>query len=299
MSMVASGTASALTPILPVYEQCVQVQEVKTGNYKNGQCSEFDNTRTSEWTYTYVGGRLIEPTNNVWCQAWQEIPREGNYKNSNCTEREEKKGQYHKVKHRPRIRIISLAGKLRSANGIVIKCSSDEAIAEFISLSETATETEWENAAQATVIKKISFKGCKAAEKECKSPGAAAEEITTRELKGTLGYIKKATEVGEALEPKSGTEFSEFECTILGVKAKAKVTGCIIGKFESLNTTGTTDKLNFKEKTGEKSEQEPNKLEGGSTCELTEEDNVVKKPEKSAITQESTVETEDAVRIVA
>ena len=295
LSMVAAGTASAFRPTLPAFEQCSKVVETKEGNFEDEQCSKAKSG--GEWTRTWTGGRQLG--NGVWCQSSQET--KGFYKDPDCqTFVSGGKQQWARVKHRRGIIARSGVGRLRAANGVTIECTSDETEgAQFREASETKESVE-EAAAKEIEVKKIKFKGCKEGGKECKTAGASTEEITTTELVGTLGYIKKATEVGLEQKPKSGTQFSEFECTILGVKATVKVTGCVIAKAEPLNKMSKNEgRLKYSEKAGEKSEQEPNKLEGGATCELTAENNITKTPEKSAITQEAELETEDDVEIVA
>ena len=295
LSMAVAGTASAFRPALPAFEQCSKVQETREGTFEDSLCSKAKSP--SEWTRTWVGGRQLG--NGVWCQSSQET--KGFYKDPDCqTFVSGGKQQWARVKHRRGIIAKSGIGKFRYANGGTFECSSDETEgAQFREASETKESVE-EAAAKEIEVKKIKFKGCKSGGKECKTAGASTEEITTAELVGKLGYIKKATEVGLEQKPKSGTQFSEFECTILGVKSTVKVTGCVIAKIEPLNKMSKNEvKLKYGERVGEKSEQEPNKLEGGATCELTAENNITNTPEKTAITQEAELEMEDAIEIVA
>lgn len=79
----------------------------------------------------------------------------------------------------------------------------------------------------------------------CQSAGSPAETITTKPLKGTLGYIKKASpkEVGVLLEPETaGALDDEFTCTgFLGFSATLKVRGSLICKVGPLNEMTTVE----------------------------------------------------------
>jgi hypothetical protein len=290
LSMVTAVTASAKNPTLPAWEQCVQVL-AGDGTYETGSCAKEGGAKEFIWTWD-VGPHL---RNSIWCQDVQEIggrKEPGFFADENCTKKEGgPTSQFAEATWKPGFAWKKAPkGKLRSESGVVIACESNEGTGEFLS---TAGGKE-------VRIKKITFTGCTSAGKECKTSGAAKETITTNELEGVLGYIKKATEVGMQLKPVGGTLFSEFECTIGGVKAKVKVTGCIIGSITPINTPGTETTLKFAEHEGsEKPEQKPNKFEGGETCELTAENNITKKAEKSSLVSEATVTSEGTMQIIA
>jgi hypothetical protein len=285
MSMIAAEIASAEPPAKPAPAQCVRVHENGTGNFEDSKCKK--EKAKSEFIRTRTGGIFIE--NGVWCQRVWEAGT-GTHNEASC----EKKGgtkNYILVKHTNGFKSTSKSGTLRAANGTEIKCTSSTVEEGKFGAFKGEGEKEEEEAAKEVRIGKIKYNGCKSGGEECKTEGAAAEEITTRELTGRFGYVKKEakTEVGLELRPSSGTLFSEFACTILKLKAKAKVTGCIIGRFEKINEMLTENKLIFTESAAKESIQVPLKFEGGAACELTEEDSIVKKAEKSAITTEYTL----------
>jgi len=110
----------------------------------------------------------------------------------------------------------------------------------------------------------VTFTGCKLEAFfeifECKSKGAAKEEIMTVNLKGTLGYINKSTKlVGVKLEPETASEYTEGEIECAG--NKVKVTGAVIGDASPTNTKSTTGTLEFKA-SGTKQGAESIEIEG-------------------------------------
>jgi hypothetical protein len=108
----------------------------------------------------------------------------------------------------------------------------------------------------------LKFSGDKIGTCSVKSPGAGAGEVNTKELKGTLGYIKKSTPVvGLLLEATSGGIFVEVEKSTCNTFLKGS--GGTIGKDEPINSETKSFKAAFNI-SGEK--QEFVKFEG----ELTE-----------------------------
>ncbi len=77
------------------------------------------------------------------------------------------------------------------------------------------------------------------------SPGAAAGEIKTHELDGSIGYLEKTGKiVGALLKPASGTTVTEIEGSCL--PGKVTVTGSVIGKIISeLNTPVASVNVKF------------------------------------------------------
>jgi hypothetical protein len=85
----------------------------------------------------------------------------------------------------------------------------------------------------------------------CKSSGASAKEIRTVALKGSTAYlIKSSNRAGIVLSPESGTTFSEFTCTLLGVTVELKVTGSVVGELTPVNTSTTAYSLILKQSAG-------------------------------------------------
>ena len=296
VGMAAAGSASALFPRQPYFEQCAETSAAGNGQYPNALCRGNPGSGAN-WTITYNTGRFLG-FSGLWCQPVQEFPWKGFYSDPGCTMFVATGGQqYERVRHIAPFRGRSGAGTLKSKGehgSIEIKCESDETEgAQFKEAKETREASE-EAAAKEVEMKKIKFKGCKSAGKECKTEGATEQEIVTTELEGSLGDITETREVGIQLKPKGGGNFSEFTCTISGVKAKAKVTGCVIAKIAKINEMETENELEFVEKEGA---QVPNKFEKGETCELTEENTVTKEKEKSAISQTAKLETEHANEI--
>jgi hypothetical protein len=141
-----------------------------------------------------------------------------------------------------RITFTSTSGAavLETKAGIPVKCKSDIDEGEL-----TGPKTD-------TVI--VRFKECEALGKPCQSD-AVAGEIVTKPMVSLLGFIKKATEVGIALSPETGTVLAEFECG----GAPIVVEGSVIGKITPLKTKTTIFTLTFTQTGGV---QSPTKLEG-------------------------------------
>lgn len=136
------------------------------------------------------------------------------------------------------------AGTLESTSGTKVKCTSD-----------TATGTLEKPKAVKKVV--VIYKGCKEGSNECKSTGAAKEEIVTGPIEGTLIYAGAgSTKAGELLkhEPGGGT-FVEFKC---GAGLAIKVTGEIIGEAGPINKSELTGTLTFEQAGGVQKLQQEN-----------------------------------------
>jgi len=82
----------------------------------------------------------------------------------------------------------------------------------------------------------------------CSSPGAAAGEIVTKPLLGTLVYLVAGkNEVGIDLKPQSGTVFAELTC---GGVQKFVFTGSVVGRLTPVNTLTSSFVLTFGQSAG-------------------------------------------------
>jgi hypothetical protein len=114
----------------------------------------------------------------------------------------------------------------------------------------------------------IKLTGCKSALGQCHSSGAAAGEIVTKSLKGTLVFLKKSQQppVGVVMEPEAGTEFSpELVCGFL----KSKVTGSVIGEVTPANQSKESGEVLYKENTAKTGQQWTQVEEEGTSHELS------------------------------
>jgi hypothetical protein len=104
---------------------------------------------------------------------------------------------------------------------------------------------------------KISKEEC-----EVNSPGAAKGEVVSKELKGSLGYLNKASKiVGALAQPAAGTTVAEIEGACF--EGKEDVIGSVVGEVTSeLNKETSSATLSFAVTSGGK--QEFTKFEGES-----------------------------------
>lgn len=102
-------------------------------------------------------------------------------------------------------------------------------------------------------VEKVTLKltGCTSGASTCTSAGAAAGEIVTNTLGGTLGWTEKeSNKVGLGLTPATeGQPVFEAECGT----SVWKVTGAVIGAITPINSMNPTFKIKFKQKKGEQS----------------------------------------------
>lgn len=128
----------------------------------------------------------------------------------------------------------------------------------------------------AKTVGKISvlYERCKlqGSKSACTTAGQMEGMITTKMLKGRIGYVlpngKTEKLVGTELEPEAGTLFAEFSCE--GFVSLVRVEGCAIGKALPINVSSTMGQLVFEENTA-KFGQRFVEIEGGThaPCELT------------------------------
>lgn len=132
------------------------------------------------------------------------------------------------------------AATLKVKEGITVKCAASTDVGKL----NTGTP---EGGAKKEGTVTVKFTKCLAAGVDAchsTSPLGGAEEIITKELAMTLGYIKKSTsEVGVDL---SAATLAEFECAI-GTGEKVAVTGSVIGKIEPLNKMTPLFNIKFEE----------------------------------------------------
>lgn len=94
----------------------------------------------------------------------------------------------------------------------------------------------------------VKLTGCKekTSKHECKSPGAAKEEIVTKPLVGVIGPVEGGSGVGEQLEPESEVEeYMVTECA-----TTTKVTGSLIGELKKTKELSNKNELVYKDTAG-------------------------------------------------
>jgi hypothetical protein len=188
------------------------------------------------------------------------------------------------------VTFTSKAGKLETSSGEEVNCTSSSGAGEFEGTSPSKKITKVT----------VSYHGCTSKiltnTYKCKTAGANEEEIKTRELEGTIGYINKNTtprEIGLLFQPKGGGNFAEFECVHSKETVTIRVKGSIIGKITPVNTlvdlfAGGSALIDMS-KGANKGEPSVNKFEGAAEDELLTESTISKKFEKSAIEDSITV----------
>ncbi len=128
------------------------------------------------------------------------------------------------------------AVKLETASKLLLSCE--------------AASTKGSLTSGKTLSATTDFTHCKLSSSKaaCQSSGAAAEEIRTGVLAGTLGTIKVATKptVGIDLAPASGTELAQVTCGAQAVSLK----GSVIAPISSVDKVASTFKLSYKGKRG-------------------------------------------------
>jgi hypothetical protein len=94
----------------------------------------------------------------------------------------------------------------------------------------------------------VTYKGCAAVGKACKTAGAKAGEIKITGVKGELGYVEEEPEVIVGLklenEKEPGKLLAEFECQEKAGELVAKITGEVIGvQGKDVNTLSKESSL--------------------------------------------------------
>jgi hypothetical protein len=286
-AMTAVASAS---PTKPYWDQCSRTDSKGEGEWTNFECNVKAEAGKGEWAKVEV------ETETKQCVTVQ-VEKTGRWK-AGCTELE-KEGAWVKAKPQRQFTSTSGVSELVTAAGTKVICKTD------------TNQGEITGPHHIYVI--IHFKGCKSnvLERKCKSANAAAEEITTKPLKGWLFYIKSTApvEVGMWLAANSGTLFAEFECGGITNKvfsiehiaeAEEPATGsCVAGKITNkLNEMLHTGSLAFEgtaaNQSIEKFEYEGKKLH----CHLEAEVFGVKE-RATQITKEDTILWEDDMDLIA
>jgi len=200
----------------------------------------------------------------------------GKYKNAGCTEKagtkvEEKKFEWKKGAQSESVGVHFTAaggeGVLETVSGTKIICKTQSATGKYDQDSGVIKEVEGVVA---------TFKECELPliSASCQTVGSATGEISTKPLKGPLGYISgektKTPVVGQELTPeKAKGAFAEFECGKGAVKVVVhgkegkfveggkEVTGgnCIIAPLSEVNVMSTTVSQTYSGSGGKQSPQ--------------------------------------------
>jgi hypothetical protein len=230
----------------------------------------------------------------------------GKYLTSNCTTKKTGSGfEWKKNPIKKGFTSTGGEGKLQGATGTEIKCTTQSATGEYKEKGTVPSTKEVTN-----VVAK--FNGCSLPlfGVECKSKGAAAGEILTTKLKGSLAYIsgKKtpAVKVAQGLAPivkKKG--FTEFECPAVGVvvyvgEGPEKGHETIYGYVGPLNTMATTATEEYL-KGAKEGVQDPQHKEGSTVIDNLESSLSGPKGtfERSDQVLTTTIENEEALEIKA
>jgi len=271
VSMLAAGSAFAETK--PYFEQCLKVEEAKTGTFEDAGCSIKGGT--AEFIPVIEGAvSSSEPK----CRLVQEVGK-GNYEDSNCAKKAPVGTAAEYIKIQPEEDTFSAtggSGLLETVGGKTVTCTSNSARGLI------AGPKNVEKA-------RVTFFGCEETEKKvkCKTSGKAEGEVVTEGLKGKIGYLEKSVpKVGLQLEPEKGRAelFAELLCpsTILKIKVK----GSVIGEVGPLNTMGKTGTLKYE--LTKKGKQKWTSLEGEAE-DILESMFTGGSVEKSAISGEDTI----------
>ena len=122
-----------------------------------------------------------------------------------------------------------------------VHCTASSSSGELSSASTTKTPV-------------VRFTGCTdpSTGANCKSTGAAANEIVTNKLHGTLVYLETGkSRTGVLLKPETGTTFAAFTCVaIFGITAHLSVTGEVLGELTPVNVQTKDFTLTFKKAAG-------------------------------------------------
>ncbi len=180
----------------------------------------------------------------------------GNYGNSSCTAETPGNGKFEWTEGPGANRKFSGTGtkvSLETTGHTLVKCTASSNSGEY-----TGGKTE-------TVTYKLT--GCAQSGKACQSSGAAAGEIQTAALNGSIDFIKEneepaKPEVGLDLVPQSGTSLATFEC---GGPSQS-VEGSVIAPITAVNKMATSFKVKAKAVGGV---QLPEAFEAGSKDTLT------------------------------
>jgi hypothetical protein len=171
-------------------------------------------------------------------------PATNEYGNASCTEESPGQGKFEWTEGpgpNPKFTGATTAVKLESVGHTLVTCIAGTDEGEY-----TGAKTE-----------SVSYKltGCQTGPKgkgtPCQSSAAAAEEIDTAALKGTLEFIKEnegtvKPVVGVDLQPASGSQVAAFEC---GGQAFS-VGGSVIAPITSVDTMTTASKVTAKASQG-------------------------------------------------
>ena len=178
----------------------------------------------------------------------------GKYKDAACQTKTG--GGFEKVALTKTVKFTSTSGpgKLETVGKVTVECKAGTSTGEIKSTKEVVKVL-------------VKFTGCETSGIECKTAGAGAGEILTKELKSKLGYINKAKkEVGLSLTPALAKgAFAEFECplakaTIVVKEGAGKRGNSVIGAITPVNKMAKAFTLTFKQVAGK---QSPEKFETG------------------------------------
>jgi len=267
--------ASAAQAEGPEWGRCVKLAKNK-GKYKDANCTELEGKvkhagkPTEEFVpkakgdYEWVGGA------DTTC--YPEPAKKGKYKDAACAELEGKtngkgefkakeKGGYEKIVGGPKFTGVGGAGTLQAnyqlcvvelepeedyevrlpashckevlpyGKPLGVECKSEHASGEAVGTNGVANVH-------------VRFTGCLAlGSVACESAGLAPGEIETNTLKGSLGYIEKATHsVGVLLEPNTANGlFVKFDCPKLNKEIIVGVGNATEGAVYAPEATGGYD----------------------------------------------------------
>ncbi len=114
--------------------------------------------------------------------------------------------------------------KLQTVGGTTITCSAVAGTGEYTA-AQTITQT-------------LTLTGCHDGAGNCQSAGAAAGEVRTSPLQGSLGFYGSRREVGQELTAESGEVVAEFECAGTPVTLRGGVIGGL-KKADKMATVAT------------------------------------------------------------
>jgi hypothetical protein len=211
-ALVAAGAAQAA----PEYGQCVAK---KKGSYTNAGCTVASKPKKGKYVW--------DPGPSPTCVA----KKKGEYTNSTCTTKAKpKKGKYEKECPNNCAAISATGGAayLEGASGIKIECKTNG-----------SEKGEILSATQATGV--AVYTGCRIESLgvNCKSAGAAANEIKTYKL--SAKPVEISSKVWVEYTPFSGTYLAEFECEVVSLRVKGSADGLDSGNVNTMSVTSTQE----------------------------------------------------------
>ncbi|HEV3320706.1 MAG TPA: hypothetical protein VG147_00770 [Solirubrobacteraceae bacterium] len=188
-----------------------------------------------------VASASAEETKSAYFVQCRKVTSGGQWKNEQCSEGQSGGGYETKAPPTTGEETIGLA----SGPELLVTTSEQEIECQSLTASGQLSGSKGIAKMSAT------FKGCSDITLGVECQNGAAEEIKSKELKGTLGRLEATShKAGLALEPVTVEgPIAEFTCHLL-TGTKVKVKGAMLGEIEKVNTMATKNNLIFEQAGG-------------------------------------------------